>query len=99
MNEVNCSESDAAKRSVFDHVVICFRWAWCWKGFWNGWYKEVKGVPLLAWMGLIGVIAAIMQIVITLVYPLWRLLIEPIKVSINIDSKTAENIEKIIEGR
>ena len=26
MNEVNCSESDAAKRSVFDRVVMRLRW-------------------------------------------------------------------------
>lgn len=90
MNEAQRSECRV------ERLVICFRYAWCWLGFWRGWYHEAKGVPMLAWLGLVGVVAAAIQIVSVVFFPVWRLLVEPIKVGLTCTATQAENLKRIL---
>lgn len=98
MNETDTVETRAAVGgSRLQRIVICFRWAWSWLGFWRGWWNEAKGVGLMAWMGLVGFVGAFMQLALVIVFPVWRLLIEPLKVGLTLTERQVANLRKILD--
>lgn len=60
------------------------------------WGNEAKGVPLLLWMALVGLVAGATQVVMVVLFPLRWLVIDPVKTGFTCTSKQAENLEKIL---
>jgi len=89
-------QSHVSAGGRLQRMVICFRWNWRWTAFWSVWNKESKGVPLLLWMALVGLVAGVMQIVMVILFPLRWLLVDPIKTGLTCTEKQAENIEKVL---
>ena len=76
-------------------IALCYGWAWCWSGFWNGWRNEAKGVLAMVWMALLGFVGALIQTAYVVIYPVWRLLIEPLKAGLTLNERQAENLRKV----
>lgn len=89
--------STTSRTTRLERIGVCYRWAWCWRGFWRGWWKEAKGAGLMVWMGALGLAGAIVQAGFVIVFPAWRLLIEPLKVGLRINERAAENIRKVLD--
>lgn len=96
-NEATQSTTNGAVgKSAVQRLVICFRWSWRWGSFWKMWGKEAKGVPLLLWMALVGLVAGVIQVFMVMLFPLRWLLLDPIKTGLICTSKHAENLEKVL---
>jgi len=92
-------QKQRCSKSAVERIVICLRWAWCWQGFWRGWWNEVKGLALIAWHAAVAITGIFIQIFSIVFFPLWRLLIEPVSHGVKLNDKGAGNLEKIIASR
>ena len=79
-----------------ERIVVCFRYAWCWEGFWHGWWHRIEGAVICFWVGLVSVIAMVLQVVSLFCFPVWRLLIEPLKIGMTCTATQAKNLRKIL---
>ena len=93
----NTKRNRVAAGGRLERLVICYRWAWSWLGFWRGWWNEAKGAVLMAWMGIVGLVGATIQAAFVIVFPVWRLLIEPLKVGLTLNERGATNLRKILD--
>ena len=96
MTETTNTENGTAAGGRMQALVICYRWAWSWLGFWRGWWNETKGAGRMAWIGLVVFVGALMQLAFVIVFPVWRLLIEPLKVGLTLTDREATNLRKIL---
>ena len=84
--------------TIVERVFICFRYAWCWSGFWRGWWNTLVTTFACLWLGLAAVFAVLLQVVSFCGFPVWRLLIEPIKIGLTCTDTQAKNLKNIHPG-
>lgn len=57
-------------KSYLERLSFTLYWAWSWKRFWKGWKMESSFTISI-------LIGALVQVLKAIVYPVWRLFIDP----------------------
>jgi hypothetical protein len=93
--EINDTKSPTSF-GLLERLVICYRYNWHWRNFWRGWGNEVSLTGEFIIAGMILVCVLCRQIILVPLFPLWRLIGEPIKVAIKCTDDHAKNLKTIL---